>query len=229
MAVPGPRFCPRCGTERVGDMRFCPSCGLDLDQLAPDERPFDAAPDPAATPTPAMTTPASAPSSMHRETVHERSTWSSLVGPALLILAIVVAATWFVGLGPFARDDDAGPLTGADDPAPTSPFLPAITSQPSFAPSPGLTAPPVGLTILSPADGAVVGAREVTVIGTAPPGLRITQDISFGFDRHATSDGTGHWAIGIELTEGENQLKFRIGDDPSTTQVIRVIYVSPAT
>jgi hypothetical protein len=84
------------------------------------------------------------------------------------------------------------------------------------------------LTILSPADGAVVGARDVTVIGTAPPGLRITQDISFGFDRHATADGTGHWAMGIELAEGENQLKFRIGDDPSTTQTLRVIYVAPA-
>ena len=140
----------------------------------------------------------------------------------------MIAAAWFVGIGPFARDaGDPGPL--AADPAPTSPFLPAVTAQPSFLPSPGLTAPPVGLTILSPADRAVVGARELTVIGTAPPGLRITQDVSFGFDRHATADGTGHWAIGLELAEGENQLKFRIGDDPSTTQTIRVIYLPPAS
>ena len=111
---------------------------------------------------------------------------------------------------------------------PTSAFLPEVTSQPSFIPSPGLTAPPVGLRILSPADGAVVGAREVTVIGTAPAGLRITQDVSFGFDRHATADGTGHWAIGLELSEGDNELKFRIGDDPSTTQTMHVTYVPPA-
>ncbi len=104
-----------------------------------------------------------------------------------------------------------------------------MTAQPSFSMSPGLTAPPVGLTILSPADGAVVGAKSVTVIGTAPPGLRITQDISLGFDRHATTDGTGHWAIEAEFAEGENELKFRIGDDPSTTQTIRVIYLPPAT
>src|SRR5688572_26131637 len=103
-----------------------------------------------------------------------------------------------------------------------------VRARPSFLPWPGLPAPPAGLRILSPADRAVVGAREVTVIGTAPPGLRITQDISFGFDRHATADGTGHWAIGVELSEGENQLKFRIGDDPSTTQTMRVIYVAPA-
>jgi hypothetical protein len=102
-----------------------------------------------------------------------------------------------------------------------------VTSQPLSIP-PGLTAPPVGLTILSPADGAVVGTKQVTVIGTAPPGLGITQDISLGLDRHTTTDGTGHWAIQADLSEGENQLKFRIGDDGSTTQTIRVVYLAPA-
>jgi len=224
MAATGPRFCPRCGTERVGDMRFCPSCGLDLEGMAPGDRPAadTAQPPPVAAVAEALAVP---PPSRDRGAV-ERSPWRPLLGPGLLVL-LVIAAVWFVGIGPFARDaGDPGPLPGA--PAPTSPFLPAVTAQPSFLASPGLTAPPVGLTILSPADGAVVGARDVTVIGTAPPGLRITQDISFGFDRHATADGTGHWAMGIELAEGENQLKFRIGDDPSTTQTLRVIYVAPA-
>ena len=223
MAAPGPRFCPRCGTERVGDMRFCPNCGLDLGQLGAEGRPdVDAV-------TPPAGTPSAEPIARDRQTRRERSAWSPLLGPGILVLAIVVAATWFVGIGPFTRDPgDPGPIPGAVNPTPTSPFLPAITSQPSFVASPGLTAPPVGLTILSPADGAVVGAREVTVIGTAPPGLRITQDISFGFDRHATADGTGHWAIQVELSEGENQLRFRIGDDPSTTQTMRVTYVAPA-
>ena len=225
MTASGPRFCPRCGTERAGEMRFCPNCGMDLGQVAAGDRAAEAAV-PPANDTPV--TPVVAATAIDRGAV-ERSAWRQLLGPGLLVL-LVIAAVWFVGIGPFARDaGDPGPLAGADDPTPTSPFLPAVTAQPSFVASPGLTAPPVGLTILSPADGAVVGAREVTVIGTAPPGLRITQDISFGFDRHATADGTGHWAIGIELTEGENQLKFRIGDDPSTTQTTRVIYLPPAT
>src|SRR5688572_19489782 len=224
MAAPGPRFCPRCGTERVGDMRFCPNCGLDLAQLASDDRPVVETVAPAVAPADPPVVP---PTAVDRGAV-KRSPWRPLLGPGLLVL-LVIAAAWFVGLGPFARDaGDPGPLAG-DDPEATSPFLPAVTAQPSFLPSPGLTAPPVGLTILSPADRAVVGAREVTVIGTAPPGLRITQDISFGFDRHATADGTGHWAIGVELSEGENQLKFRIGDDPSTTQTLRVVYLPPAT
>ena len=221
MAAPGPRFCPRCGTERVGDMRFCPNCGLDLGQLTSGDRPV------VDETAPPADVPVIAPTGVDRGAI-TRSPWRPLLGPGLLVL-LVIAAAWYVGVGPFTRDaGDRGPLAG-NDPKPTSPFLPAVTAQPSFLPSPGLTAPPVGLTILSPADRAVVGAREVTVIGTAPPGLRITQDISFGFDRHATADGTGHWAIGVELSEGENQLKFRIGDDPSTTQTIRVIYLPPAT
>lgn len=222
MSASGPRFCPRCGTERVDEMRFCPNCGLDLEQMAPGDR---SAGEVGEAPIVAEA-PAVPPLFRDRGAV-ERSVWRPLLGPGLLVV-LVIAAAWFVGVGPFTRDaGDPGPLPGADDPTPTSPFLPAVTAQPSFLASPGLTAPPVGLTILSPADGAVVGARDVTVIGTAPPGLRITQDISFGFDRHATADGTGHWAMGIELTEGENQLKFRIGDDPSTTQTLRVIYVAP--
>lgn len=233
MAAPGPRFCPRCGTERIGDMRFCPSCGLDLSQLGSPDRPLDEAIAPADD-LPAVSatddTPAVPPAVGGREAIRRPSVWRPLLGPGLLILVIAVGAAWVTGLGPFSPEGgDPGPGgSGAQNPSPTSPFLPEVTSQPSFVPSPGLTAPPVGLTILSPADGSVVGAREVTVIGTAPAGLGITQDISFGFDRHATADGTGHWAIQVELSEGENELKFRIGDDPSTTQTMRVTYVPPA-
>jgi hypothetical protein len=62
----------------------------------------------------------------------------------------------------------------------------------------------------------------------APPGLTITQDISFGPDQHTTVDGTGHWAIKVGLNDGENRLTFRIGDDQSTKKTIRVIYTPPA-
>jgi hypothetical protein len=86
----------------------------------------------------------------------------------------------------------------------------------------------VGLTIESPHDGQVVAAKDVTVIGIAPPGLTITRDISFGLDQHATTDGTGHWAINVSLENGENKLVFRIGDDHSTEHSIRVTYTPPA-
>src|SRR5688572_12648903 len=135
MAAPGPRFCPRCGTERVGDMRFCPNCGLDLAQLAPEDRPAVETVETVAPADP----PVIAPTAVDRGAV-KRSPWRPLLGPGLLVL-LVIAAAWFVGIGPFARDaGDRGPL--AADPAPTSPFLPAVTAQPSFLPSPGLTAPP---------------------------------------------------------------------------------------
>jgi hypothetical protein len=82
----------------------------------------------------------------------------------------------------------------------------------------------VGLTIQSPTDGQQVATKDVTVIGIAPPGLSITRDVSLGLDQHATADGTGHWAMNVGLNEGENKLKFRIGDDHSTEQTLRVIY-----
>ena len=240
MAASGPRFCPRCGTGRVGDMAFCPNCGLDLRQLAPDDAvaggPAPAGSTPAsATPTPAPMQhldPDDRPQVPRSATGRAESGRGSLLLPGILILLILVAAAWLVGLGPFARPGgDPGPLSGAAVATPTptasSPFLPPVTSPPSAPP--GFTAAPVGLSILSPADGSVVGTKDVTVIGTAPPGSRITQDISFGLDRHATADGTGHWAIQVGLSEGENQLAFRIGDDRSTTQSMRVTYVAPGS
>jgi hypothetical protein len=86
----------------------------------------------------------------------------------------------------------------------------------------------VGMTILSPHDGEVVASKEVTVIGLAPPGLTITRDVSFGLDSHASADGTGHWAINVGLDEGRNDLVFRIGDDRSSEQRLRVTYTPQA-
>lgn len=204
-------------------MGFCPNCGLDLGELPTDERSTtEPRPDASTPAVPSTATPGSRYDGSRDDPLLGR-----LVGPGLLVLLLLIGVAWFTGWGPFVRPPGAGPLDSSEGATPTSPFLPPVTSQPLSIP-PGLTAPPVGLTILSPADGSVVGTKQVTVIGTAPPGLGITQDISLGLDRHTTADGTGHWAIQADLSEGENQLKFRIGDDGSTTQTIRVIYLAPA-
>ena len=134
--------------------------------------------------------------------------------PAIVIAALVVAA----GLVAFGLMTRTGFQPGG---APGS----GSTLAPNATLAPG--APILGLTILSPTDGQTVVTKDITVIGTAPPGLTVTQDISFGFDQHATVDGTGHWAIKTELREGDNKLTFRIGDDSSTKQTIRVIYTPP--
>jgi hypothetical protein len=104
---------------------------------------------------------------------------------------------------------------------------PAPGTQTGPGPSTGVGAPIVGLTIVSPTDGQTVATKDVVIIGTAPPGLSITQDISFGLDKHTTADGTGHWAMTIGLNEGDNVLKFRIGDDHSTEKTVRVIFTPP--
>ena len=90
------------------------------------------------------------------------------------------------------------------------------------------SAPIVGITIESPQDGQAVATGEVTVIGIAPPGLTITRDISFGLDQHTTVDGTGHWAMGVRLEQGENTLVFRIGDDRSTERKLKSQFRAPS-
>jgi hypothetical protein len=144
-----------------------------------------------------------------------RESRPSRAGPVvILVIVVVVAIAGSAILGLVHFDPRGGPGSGA-----------TLAPNATLAP----VAPIIGLTILSPADGQTVVTREVTVIGTAPPGLTITQDISFGLDQHASVDGTGHWAIKVELNEGDNKLAFRIGDDGSTRQTIRVIYTPPQT
>jgi hypothetical protein len=133
----------------------------------------------------------------------------------------IVVAALFVAVGLIAFGLITRPQSGGA-PGPGGQVAPTTTL---VAPAP----PIVGLSILSPTDGQAVAAAEVTVIGTAPPGVSVTQDISFGLDQHASVDGTGHWAIKVGLNEGDNKLTFRIGDDHSTEKTIRVTYTPART
>lgn len=193
------RFCPRCGTALVDGMPFCPKCGFNVDALSePGRRPDG---DDRMPPVDGRSEPP----------VAQR-------GSAPLILAAVIVATGLIGYALLTRSDPAAPATDAavgGSGAPMS-LAPGVTAVPS--------APIVGLTIQSPLDGDVVSTQEVTVIGLAPPGLRITRDVSLLPDQHATVDSTGHWAIAVRLDPGENTLVFRIGDDRSTEQRLRVTY-----
>ena len=134
--------------------------------------------------------------------------------PPLAIVVVLVLAGLFV-LGLLPR------LLPSSTPLGASPSGVAASGPPA--------APIVGLTIVSPLDGQTVATKDVVVIGTAPPGLSITRDVSFGLDDHTTADGTGHWAMKVGLSAGDNNLKFRIGDDKSTEKVVRVIYTPPSS
>ena len=226
----GPRFCPRCGTTRVADMAFCPGCGLNV--TAVDEGAALGA-DPQAAPAaghlPSSISTAAAPGSQSSvdevdrgwpsDSARAATTTSSLLHgfrvPPILIVALIVLVGLII-LGILPRPQLGGsPGSGGQ----------AVPGAGSGGPA----APIIGFTILSPADGQAVASKDVVVIGTAPPGLTITQDISFGLDQHATVDGTGHWAITVGLSEGDNKLTFRVGDDHSTQQTIRVIYTPVKT
>ena len=193
-------------------MPFCPRCGLNVADYDGRASELAAATDPTLVgPAPA---PPPAPPSAALDTAPDRGGLPSLdvsVPPLIVVIAIVLVGLVVLGLLRLPQ------IGGA--PAPS-----ALTG---VAPSAGVPVPIVGLTILSPTDGQTVGTKNVVVVGTAPPGLTITQDVSFGLDNHTTVDGTGHWAMTIGLNTGDNNLKFRIGDDHSTEKTIRVIFTPP--
>ena len=180
-------------------MPFCARCGLNFAEYDTES-------------SPAIASGASAAAEVSDTAATSRSGGGQSGLVRLVAIAVIVVALIAVG-------SIAG-LFGGASPRPSAGTIPGAASG---APA----APIVGLTILSPTDGQEVATKDLTVIGTAPPGLTITQDISFGFDQHTTVDGTGHWAIKVGLNAGDNKLSFRIGDDHSTEQTIRVIYTPP--
>jgi hypothetical protein len=225
-----PRFCPRCGAEAVGGMPFCPNCGLDMtaggpsrtatepgaakELVAPREPVTAKEPvTPREPVTPKESVTPKEPVTLKSPRATERSSrFPPVVFAGLLVMV------GLLGYG-FLTRPVAPPASGA----------PGLSGAAATASASVLaSAPIVGLTILSPTDGQAVATKDVNVIGTAPPGVGVTRDVSFGLDEHTTSDGTGHWAMRVGLKEGENKLVFRIGDDQSTRREIRVTYTPPS-
>ncbi len=206
MTDQGYKFCPRCGTALVPGHAYCPKCGFNMEALGGvRDGPRDAA------------------------GAYEESSGDDVVdrGPesatpprsraAPIVLGALIVAVGLVAFALLMRPQNGNPAAGPGPGSPDgSPLPPGVTQAPS--------APITGLTITSPRDGDTVATKDVTVIGLAPPGLKITRDVSFGLDQHATADGTGHWAMSVSLNSGQNDLVFRIGDDRSTEQRLRVTY-----
>jgi hypothetical protein len=225
-----PRYCSRCGTTLVAGLPFCPRCGLNNADAGGDSATLDGdrsertpatAVGAAGPPSPTGTRPDAPPATETRPvgtaiTTAPRRVDSGLSGNPKLWSALIVVAALVV------FDLLTRALAGGGPGAPPSAGPGGVIAPGSSAAAPSALI--VGLTIESPRDGQAVATKDITVIGIAPPGLTITRDISFGLDQHATSDGTGHWAINVSLDNGENKLKFRIGDDHSTEQEIRVTY-----
>jgi hypothetical protein len=224
-------------------MPFCPGCGVNLEELAAPafapggaampERPPPAptlhgAPDaPPAGPSPPPGPPAGTPGGTPPSAERRASVVSAAMDeartrqvrlPALIAILVVVLivglAIGGTGLGP--RFGGTATATQSPSSTPAGPTL-APTSE----------APPFGLLILSPIDGAVVASLQITVIGSAPAGITVVHDVPMWLDSRTTADGTGHWAMTVDLNKGENRLKFRLGDDKSTAKEIRVTYAPP--
>ena len=100
---------------------------------------------------------------------------------------------------------------------------PTPTPQPTATPTPAPTPPPI-LVISSPEDGDVVRTPSVQVVGTAPAGAEIVQQVALFGDRRTSADDKGDWVLTVDLEEGNNDLVFRIGDDQATTKTLRIVY-----
>jgi hypothetical protein len=208
----GPRFCPRCGAGAVAGMPFCPQCGFDL-ATPPSAGTVVPAADTARSVEPKPTAIIAAAPARVERSLRQATERGRRVPP--VVLAGILIMVGLIAYGFLSRP--AAPSSGG-----------GFGAGASAGSGPAATALISGLTILSPSDGQSVATKDVNIIGSAPPGVSVTQDISFGLDQHATSDGTGHWSIKVSLNEGENKLTFRIGDDSSTRKTIRVIYTPPA-
>jgi hypothetical protein len=179
-------------------MRFCPGCGLNTTAAA-------------GTGDEPLTVPEGRPLDAPRPSPRSFGDRAPRI-PAVVIAGLLILVG-LIAYGVLTRaPGDLAPGGGSG----------GAGGQPGGSANP--SAPIVGLTIVSPTDGQAVATKDVNVIGTAPPGVSITQDVSFGLDQHATSDGTGQWTIKVGLKEGENKLVFRIGDDQSTRKEIRITY-----
>lgn len=100
---------------------------------------------------------------------------------------------------------------------------PTPTPQPTPTPTAAPTPAPI-LVITSPEDGDVVSTPSVQVVGTAPPGAEIIQELNLFGDRRTSADDMGAWVLTVDLEEGNNDLVFRIGDDQATTKTLRIVY-----
>ena len=100
---------------------------------------------------------------------------------------------------------------------------PTPTPQPTPVPTPVPTPPPI-LVITSPEDGDVVRTPSVQVVGTAPAGAEIVQQIAPFGDRRTSADDKGDWVLTVDLEEGGNDVILRIGDDEATTKTLRIVY-----
>jgi hypothetical protein len=202
MTDQGYKFCPRCGTALVPGHAYCPKCGFNIEALGGAR---DAADTYAAQPGGEVDDRSREPVAPPRSRA------------APIVLGALIVAVGLVAFALLMRPPGGNPATGPDLGSPDStPLPPGVTPAPSV--------PITGLTIQTPRDGDTVATKDVTVIGLAPPGLKVTRDVSFGLDQHATADGTGHWAMSVSLNSGQNDLVFRIGDDRSTEQRLRVTY-----
>lgn len=114
-------------------------------------------------------------------------------------------------------------LEPTDEPTLEPTFEPTPTDEPVETPVP---TPPTAtaFTIDSIGDGEKVAQQTIDISGAAPVGMTVTRDVPMWFDDHVAARATGRWTMRVGLTEGVNELRFRLADDRSTEVLLHVTY-----
>lgn len=118
--------------------------------------------------------------------------------------------------------------TAAPTPAPTP--IPSAMALPLPTPTPAATTPPVRFLVVKPVNGATLTSASATTAfsGTAPAGATVVRDIFLLPDTTTVAGPDGRWSMPVDLSEGGNDLTFRVGDDQSTEVKVSVTYVKTA-
>jgi hypothetical protein len=97
------------------------------------------------------------------------------------------------------------------------------TAEPTDDPG-SPTPPTTALTVDSIDLVTTVRSQPVDIAGAAPPGATITRDVPMWFDEHVTARQTGRWTMRVGLSEGDNEIRLRLGEDRATEIVLRLTY-----
>jgi len=152
----------------------------------------------------------------------------TVVAGALMVLALAGCAgsggpTSIPGTAVAAATATSTPVpTPSPTPLPTPLPSPTPTASPGVTPVPPTAVPSLPFAVTLPVDGTAFGVAGITVAGTGPVGARIVHDIPLAADDETIVRADGTWSIPVDLANGSNELKFRLGDDKATAIVIHL-------
>ncbi|MFL5754843.1 MAG: hypothetical protein ACJ77N_00955 [Chloroflexota bacterium] len=149
------------------------------------------------------------------------------LAPALLGLALALGAC-DASKVPTPAPSGSGAAPSASAAVPVAVVPPHDPPPPTTSDTTAAAAAAAAFGILSPANASTVPGPLVVVRGVAASGAEVLRDVGFGLDDRVRADAWGAWSMPLRLDQGEQVLTFRVADDRSTAQRLRLFVAPPA-